>query len=147
MNFPDWRGLCRRRNGISETPPRAAEGLRQTGDRDRALSHLRPGRHHMVGACITNMFVNLVRDGPNVVLETELGDQRHLGASEHATRRIMWRVDDDRLGALVERLLQAIGVEGPVRTLEGHEYWRCTGENRIRSIILVEGLEHDHFVA
>ena len=75
------------------------------------------------------------------------GDQRHLVARQHAARRIVRRVDDDRLRARVERLAQTIGVERPVRPLERNEHRLGAGENRVRTIVLVERLEDDHLVA
>ena len=88
-----------------------------------------------------------VGDRPAVVLDAEIRDQRHLVAREHAARRVVRRVDDDRLGARVERLAQAIGVERPVRPLERNEHRLRAGENRIRPIVLIERLEDDHLVA
>ena len=75
------------------------------------------------------------------------GDHRHLVAREHAAGRVVRRVDDDRLRPLRERLAQTIRIERPVGPLERHEHRRRAGENRVGTVVLVERLEDDHFVA
>ena len=147
VHLPDRRRLGFGRDGVSEAPSGATEGLGEPGDGDRAPPHLGPHRHDVMLAGVSYVLVDLVGDDPDVVLHAQLGDRRHLGAREHASGGIVWRIEDDRLRPLGERLLQAVQVEGPMRPLERDEGRDRAGEDRVGTVVLVVGLQHDHFIA
>ena len=70
-----------------------------------------------------------------------------LGAREDLARRVVGRVDDDRPGPRRDRRPELVGVDPPVRLVEGHVARDRAGQDRVRAVVLVERLEHDDLVA
>ena len=93
------------------------------------------------------VLVDLVGDGDDVVLATQLGDEREFVTSEHLARRIVRRVEKQRLRVRRERGPQFVGVEGPVGSAEGdHPASRAT-QCDTGGVGVVVGLEGDDLVA
>src|SRR5665647_3690801 len=57
VHLPDRHRLPFRRDCVAEPPSRAAEGLGEAGDRDRALRHPRPRRERVVLAGVADVLV------------------------------------------------------------------------------------------
>ena len=146
VHLADGAGFVRRRDRIAEPPASAAERLRKTGDRDRALAHAGKGRKQVVLSRIQDVLVDLIGERPDVVLNAQVGDEGQLLAREDVARRIVRRVHDDRAGLRRERRAQPIRVELPVGGLQRHEHRLRAGENCIRAIVLVPRLEDDDLV-
>ena len=70
-----------------------------------------------------------------------------LRAREHLAGRVVRRVDDDRARARAERRAELLLVDRPVRLVERDVARRRTGQDRVRTVVLVERLEHDDLVA
>jgi hypothetical protein len=87
VHLADGDRLARGGDGVAQAPSGATEGLGESGDRDRALGHARPGGEHMVRARIADVLVDLVGDGPDVVPDAELGDEVEFLAGEDAPGR------------------------------------------------------------
>ena len=78
---------------------------------------------------------------------TEVANKFQFVARKNLSSGIVGRVDDDGFGARAERGGQLPFVEGPVGGLQLYEARRSTGKNRVRSVVFVERLEDDDFIA
>src|SRR5580765_976512 len=106
----------------------------------------------MLGTVIQNVVVNLVGDGEYVVFHTKVADQFELFPAEYLPRGIVRRIEDDCLGVMLKSLAQFLCVESPLasRTLrrtQTDEARLRSADDRVRPIVLIEGLEDDDFVA
>ena len=126
-------------------PSRDAVRLREAVDRDRPLRHGAEGRDREVGLpAIEDVLVDLVRDRERVPILHEVRDQLELLAGEHLPRRVVRRVQDDRLRPRGERALQGLLVDLPGGPGHRHELRLRTAHDRIGAIVLVERFrDHD----
>ena len=62
-------------------------------------------------AVVDDVLVDLVGDRDRVPLAAQRGDRLELVAREHLAGRVVRRVDDDRLGLVVERRRELVGIE------------------------------------
>ena len=92
------------------------------------------------------MLVDLVRDRVGVVAPAQLGDALELRPGQHPTGRIVRRAHDDRARARRERPRETVQVEWLARR-ERHVDRSGAAQNRVGAVVLVERLEHDHFVS
>ena len=69
---------------------------------------------------VHDVLVDLIGEGEEVVLAAQVGDRRELVAAEDLAGRVVRRVEDDRPRAGRDRGAQLVGIEGPVRLVEGH---------------------------
>ena len=66
---------------------------------------------------------------------------------EHLPGRVVGGVDDDRLCPRVECCGKLVGIERPIGLVQCDVAGRRPGEDRVRAIVLIKGLEDDDFVA
>ena len=101
----------------------------------------------MLRPVVQDVLVDLVGDGVAVPAPAEPPDVFQLVAGEDLPGRIVWRVDDNRLGVLVEGGREFTAIDREIRSAQRH-VTRCrSGEDHVRPVILVERLEDDHLVA
>ena len=93
------------------------------------------------------VLVDLVGDGDDVVLATQLGDEREFVTSEHLACRIVRRVEKQRLCVRRERSPQLVGVEGPVGSAKGDHPANGATQGDAGGVGVVVGLEGDDLVA
>jgi hypothetical protein len=80
-------------------------------------------------------------------LRHSAANRLELVAREHLAGRVVRRVDDDRLGLVVERRRELVGVERPVRLVQGDVARRRARQDRVGPVVLVERLEDHDLVA
>ena len=148
VDLSDRAGERGRRNRPADTPAGDAVGLRQAVDRHRAIGHPINRRDRNVPVTVVgNVLVDLIRDRSRVPFAAERADRFELLSGEHLAGRVVRRIDDDGLRAGVERRGQLVGIERPVWLAQRDVSRRGARQNRIRPVVLVEGLEDDDFVA
>ncbi len=144
-------GRC---DSIAQAPACHAVGLGETVDGDGALPHPGDSRHADVFAPVDQVFVYLVGNSQSVPPLAESRDELELLAREDLPGRIVGRIDDDGLGPGSEGGGQLIGVESPC-VLPARQVWLVkgnvpgdgAGQQAVRPIVLVEGLEDHHLIA
>ncbi len=148
MDLTDGGGVHRRGDRPTDAPTRHRVGLRQRVDGDRAVFQTRNGGGRNVATRATELdvFVDLVGDDERVVALAQLGDQLQLDTGENLAGRIVRCVDDDSADTIGEGCAQLGLVNAPVRPAQRDEPGPGTGEDRVRAVVLVEGLEHDHLL-
>ena len=72
-------------------------------------------------AVVEEVFVDLVGEDEQVVLDGKLGDGLKLGAAEDLAGRIGRRVENHAAGARCDRCAKAIEIERPVRRSEWND--------------------------
>jgi hypothetical protein len=97
-------------------------------------------------AVADEMLVDLVADANEVVLDTHPGDRLELAAAEHASGRIVGRVQKQHLRAGAGRGLQRVDVERELRRAQRDRPPARARECDARRVGVVVGLEHDHLV-
>ena len=101
----------------------------------------------MGGTVINDVLVDFVGDRQDVPLLAEPGNELQLFAVEHLTGRIIRRINNDGLRAVVECRGQFFFIKRPVRPAKLNVTRRRTRDDRVRTIVFIEGLEHNHFIA
>jgi hypothetical protein len=96
---------------------------------------------------VEHVLVNFVGDGVSVPADAKIADGFDFGASENFAGRIIRGVQNDGFGGRAERSGQFLRIERPIGRLQFDEARSSPGENRVRAIIFVEGLEDHHFIA
>ncbi len=146
MHLADRVGRVRRGHDRADAPAGDAERLRRAADRDGALGHPVERRDGNVLALVMDVLVDLVRHRVGVVPPAQLGDRFELAPRQHPARRVVRAAYNDRAGARRERGRQPVEVE-LLRRGERHVHRLRAAQDRVRPVILIERLEHDHFVA
>ena len=101
----------------------------------------------MLGAVVQNVFVNFVGDRQHIPFLAEIGDKLELFAAEYLPCWVIRRINNDRLRLVVERCRQFRFVKRPIGPAKLNVARGCAGNDRVRSVIFVERLEDDHFIA
>src|SRR5580704_1792526 len=153
MNFANRICDRRRRHRPPHPPSCHAVTLRQTINRDRSLAHTFEARHrNVLRAVVKNMLVDLIRDGQNVELNTQIANQFQFAACENLASRIVGRVENYRFGPMMKSRTQLALIKRPFtvgcnRWTQLHEYRLRAGQHRVRPVILVKRFEDHHLVA
>ena len=92
------------------------------------------------------MLVDLIGDGVRVVPAAQLGDAFQIPTGDDPACWVVRRVDHDRARAVREGPGNAIEVQ-LFPAPHGHVDRHGSAQKRVTIVILVEGLEDDHFVA
>ncbi len=100
----------------------------------------------MTRAIIDDVLVDLVGHRQRVVAPTQVGDQLQLRAAEDFARRIVRRVDYDRLGARAESGFELGAIDREVGLAQRHVTRRRAGQDHVGAVVLIERLEDDHLV-
>ena len=93
------------------------------------------------------MFVDFVGDRHEIVLEQAIGDEAEFVGVENFADRIHRRVDHDSAGARPDGFPQFFTRKVPMRRLKPHRNGNGAGPPDDRAVAVIDGLEHDHFVA
>ena len=109
-------------------------------------SHLRQCRDGDVISIEADMLVDLIGNRDCIVPNAQLGDGLQLRSVQDSACRITGSVDDDGSGSIRERGRQALEVEWPTR-LERDVHRFGVGQNGVRPVVFIEGLEHNDFIA
>mmetsp|Transcript_1604 Transcript_1604/g.3194 ORF Transcript_1604/g.3194 Transcript_1604/m.3194 type:complete len:289 (+) Transcript_1604:409-1275(+) len=134
-------------------PARDGEGLPRRRERHRAVEHVRQRREvHVLAARVDDVLVHLVRDNEKVgAASDDVGDRLHLGLGEHLPRRVVRRVEDEKLRARSHRLLERVGVELPLSRglVELERDWnhRRARQAHLPVVEVKRGLKQQDFVA
>lgn len=59
-------------------------------------------------------FVYFVRNAENVVLFAQIGNNRQFVSAEHLSQWIVWRIQNDRFGFLIEKCCQFVFIKYPI---------------------------------
>ena len=92
------------------------------------------------------MFIDLVTQADDIVLDAHSPDEIQFGHGQHACGRIHRRVEKHHAGSRRERLLEGRGIEFPFRRLEGDIPGDGAGPLDHRRIGVVERFHQHHFV-
>ena len=132
----------------ADPPPRCAVGLREAVDCDRPLGHLADRRERYVTRPIEDdVLVDFVRHRDDVVVRAQVRDRPEFVPREDLARRVVRRVQDEDLRPVRERGFQRFLVHGPVGPRHPHVPRAGAAHDRVRTVVLVEGLEDDRLVA
>ena len=137
-----------RSNDVADAPSRHAECLRHSVHDDGALAHsVKRYRGNVLRAIVDNVFIDLVRDGENVPLLTEVGDDAEFLAAEDLSRWVVRRIDNDGLRLVVESGGEFLLIERPAGPPQLDVARRRTGDDGVGTVIFIKRLEDDDFVA
>src|SRR5260370_41131882 len=114
----------------------------------------------MLRSIVKNVLVDFVGDGEDVVFDTQVANQFQFFSAESLAGRVVWRVNDDGLGVRLMGLIWAglvlesfapfLFVERPLAPCrlwwtQADKARLGSAQNRVRAVVLVEGLEDHHF--
>ena len=146
MHLADRIAGRRRGDDRPHAPARHAECLRRAADGDGAVAHPLERRDRDVLALVIDVLVDLVGHGVGVVPPAELGNGLELAPCEHAPGRVVRGAHDDGPRPARERRRDPIQVQLGIHR-HGEVHRLGAAQDRVGSVVLVERLEHDHFVA
>ena len=101
----------------------------------------------MLVGCEYDVLIHLVGDNVGIVLLRERRDNLQLLAGEHLAARVGRVAQDDGLRVLTECVLKHICVKVEIRRHERHINRLRTGQDGIRTVVLVKRGENDNLVA
>ncbi len=101
----------------------------------------------MLRAIVEHVLVDFVGDEIRIPSHAKIADRFDLSTRKNFPRRIIRRIENDSLRRGAKRRGQFLRIETPLGGLQLDEARRCTGKNRVRSIIFIERLEDHHFIA
>ena len=145
MDLADGGGQLRRGQDGADAPAGDGVGLRGPGDGHCALGHARQRGQGDVPALVDDVLVDLVGDGIGAVPLAEGGDARQLVGAEDLPRGVVGRVQDEGPGPRSEGPGQPVQVQGLAHG-QRHGDGPRAAEHRVRAVVLVPGLEDDHFL-
>ena len=138
----------RRSDDVAQSPAGNRVRLGERRARQRALPHARQsGKISVLVGCEYDMLIHLVGDNIGVVLLGQRGDGFQLLAGEHLAARIGRVAQDDGFRVLPERILEHVRIKVEIRRHERHIDRLCTGQDGIRTVVLVKRGENDNLVA
>ncbi len=144
----DGAHQVRRAGGPADLPAGHRVGLAHARQRERAFPHARQGGdRHVLVVVEDQVFVDLVGDHHEVVLEREVGHRPQLGAGEHGAGRVVGAVEQHEPGPGGDRGPQRLDVEAEVRRPQRDRPSYPAGHLEHRDVGVVVGLQHDHLVA
>ena len=138
----------RRGDDVAQTPAGDGIGLGKRAARDGALPHA--GQRGKIGVHVgrvDDVFVNFVRDDIGIVFDGQLRDGFQLLTGKDLATGVGRVAQDQRLGVLAEGVLQFVGIEAEFRRVQRDVDRLRAGEDGVRTVVFIEGREHDHLVA
>src|SRR5579875_1751509 len=133
---------------IANTPSSHAEGLRQTGNRNRMSGHSRQrGRREMLGSIEEKILINLVREQEEIVLKHKFSDLLKFALSEDLSARVRWGIKNKRPGAGRNGGAQSFKVNLPVVRQQWHGDRFYAEAQQGVDVVPIERFKQHHLIA
>ena len=148
VNFANGLRRARRSENPAHAPSGDTVGFREAIDDDGAVAHAVDGGHgHVLCAVVKNVLVDFVCDAVGVPADAKVADKFEFRAGENFAGGIVRRIQNDGFGVGTEGAGEFFFVKRPVGRAELDESRSGATQNRVGTVIFVEGLKHDDFIA